>query len=592
MMTHLDDNEDRNYETPGLASETHPEPRREAEPAAEERHMINPWANRAEEAAAPQQHATPAPEPPPAFRPEARDDAHVRSHTDLRKHIQAQLELIRSKRVAAPREDEARPDAAPLRPAYPGPGESPVPEFSTPPPPDSMPGAMVIEMRPPSPFRSEPEPAPAPLSVPAPAMREPQPAPRPEPEAEEPAPAAAQEAVLERVNGNLAQLAAPGGILRRIIQEKLTGQLLLISEGESENLQELAYIQEGVLVGCSSLLQTPIRNHLLSAGLIRIEDIEEAQRQTGQGQSVESWLIRQGLVTREQVFETLGVAAREAVVGMMCREFGIFAWKGLRQHGAPKALCKIPVREVALHYGRNLESYGAINPEIFAPQRIFKIHDSFNLTHSQFRLLPHEWKFLFRVDGKRTVRQIREAIDIPSESLNRCVFVCDLMGFITDCGLAPEVPGMATLTPPPATPAAFPERKAPPQAHAIDDRPKILIVDDSRTVQKMVLMALERQNYNMRTADDGIEALQLIEGEAPDLVLLDVIMPKMDGYKVCSKIRKLLAPAKIPIIMLTAKDGTYNNIRAKLAGATTVVNKPFDPEELRQTIGKHLPVRQ
>jgi twitching motility two-component system response regulator PilG len=105
-------------------------------------------------------------------------------------------------------------------------------------------------------------------------------------------------------------------------------------------------------------------------------------------------------------------------------------------------------------------------------------------------------------------------------------------------------------------------------------------------------MSLESLDVRIQTADDAIEALQYAADKTPDLVLLDVIMPKMDGYKACTKLRRMMAPMKLPVIMLTAKDGTYNAIRAKLSGAATVINKPFNPEELRATVLRYLNVEK
>lgn len=105
----------------------------------------------------------------------------------------------------------------------------------------------------------------------------------------------------------------------------------------------------------------------------------------------------------------------------------------------------------------------------------------------------------------------------------------------------------------------------------------ILVVDDEPHVRKLVKTNLESSGYQVVTAADGEEALGLVEREAPDLVLLDLMLPKLDGYAVCSRIRDF---STVPIIMVTARSTEVDLIRGFEVGADDYLTKPFAVSEL------------
>jgi diguanylate cyclase (GGDEF)-like protein len=110
----------------------------------------------------------------------------------------------------------------------------------------------------------------------------------------------------------------------------------------------------------------------------------------------------------------------------------------------------------------------------------------------------------------------------------------------------------------------------------------VLVVDDDRNLRKIIATNLELAGFNVEAASDGPEALRKIEDVQPDLVLLDLMMPHMDGYEVARRIRHHQNPsiANLPIIILTAKGETEDKLRGFEAGADDYVTKPFGPQEL------------
>jgi twitching motility two-component system response regulator PilG len=120
------------------------------------------------------------------------------------------------------------------------------------------------------------------------------------------------------------------------------------------------------------------------------------------------------------------------------------------------------------------------------------------------------------------------------------------------------------------------------------DAPRVLLVDDSRTVRKIVEMTLWREGIEVVTARDGLDALTAVADTQPDLMLLDILLPRTDGYQVCQVVRHHQDYRDLPIVLLSSKDGVVDRIRGRLAGATDYISKPFDPAELVWTVKRYL----
>lgn len=106
---------------------------------------------------------------------------------------------------------------------------------------------------------------------------------------------------------------------------------------------------------------------------------------------------------------------------------------------------------------------------------------------------------------------------------------------------------------------------------------KILIVDDERNIVELIRLYLEREGYATICAYDGEEALRLFEEHSPEMVILDIMLPKKDGWQVCKEIRK---NSDTPIIMLTAKSDTFDKVLGLELGADDYMTKPFEAKEL------------
>jgi twitching motility two-component system response regulator PilG len=127
------------------------------------------------------------------------------------------------------------------------------------------------------------------------------------------------------------------------------------------------------------------------------------------------------------------------------------------------------------------------------------------------------------------------------------------------------------------------------EAHAALTKGKtILVVDDSATVRKLIAGKLEKFGHNVICSSDGEDALQQIKTTVPDLVLLDIAMPGMDGYQVCRQIRGWVSTANTPVVMISGKDGFFDKMRGRMAGAAGHITKPFGPETLMKAVEFYL----
>ena len=115
---------------------------------------------------------------------------------------------------------------------------------------------------------------------------------------------------------------------------------------------------------------------------------------------------------------------------------------------------------------------------------------------------------------------------------------------------------------------------------------RILVVDDSITVRRVTARLLERQGMAVTTARDGVDALQKLQEQPPDLVLLDVEMPRMDGFELLANMQSSDALQAIPVVMVTSRTGDKHRERALTLGAADYLGKPYQETELLQTIAR------
>ena len=131
----------------------------------------------------------------------------------------------------------------------------------------------------------------------------------------------------------------------------------------------------------------------------------------------------------------------------------------------------------------------------------------------------------------------------------------------------------------------------PPASATPASRLKVLVIDDSQTIRRSAETLLNAAGYAVVTAADGYEALARVVDETPDLIFIDIMMPRLDGFQTCALIKANPRYAATPVVMLSSKDGLFDRARGRLAGADDYLTKPFTRDELLGALRARLPGR-
>ena len=117
---------------------------------------------------------------------------------------------------------------------------------------------------------------------------------------------------------------------------------------------------------------------------------------------------------------------------------------------------------------------------------------------------------------------------------------------------------------------------------------KVMVIDDSKTIRRTAETLLQREGCEVITAVDGFEALSKIAEANPDIIFVDIMMPRLDGYQTCALIKNSLNYQNIPVIMLSSKDGLFDQAKGRVVGADEYLTKPFSKDELLTAIRNHV----
>lgn len=109
---------------------------------------------------------------------------------------------------------------------------------------------------------------------------------------------------------------------------------------------------------------------------------------------------------------------------------------------------------------------------------------------------------------------------------------------------------------------------------------KVMVIDDSNTIRRSAEMFLKAAGCEVILAEDGFDALAKISNERPDLIFVDIVMPRLDGYQTCSLIKRNARYKSTPVIMLSSKDGLFDRARGRMVGSDQYLTKPFTQETL------------
>ncbi|OGA19645.1 MAG: two-component system response regulator [Betaproteobacteria bacterium RIFCSPLOWO2_12_FULL_63_13] len=120
---------------------------------------------------------------------------------------------------------------------------------------------------------------------------------------------------------------------------------------------------------------------------------------------------------------------------------------------------------------------------------------------------------------------------------------------------------------------------------------KVMVIDDSNTIRRSAEIFLVQAGCKVILAEDGFDALAKINDHQPEVIFVDITMPRLDGYQTCALIKRNQRFATTPVIMLSSKDGLFDRARGRMVGSDEYLTKPFTKEELLRTVAERAPVR-
>jgi len=117
---------------------------------------------------------------------------------------------------------------------------------------------------------------------------------------------------------------------------------------------------------------------------------------------------------------------------------------------------------------------------------------------------------------------------------------------------------------------------------------RVMVIDDSKTIRRTAEMLLKKEGCDVVTAVDGFEALSKISDHQPQIIFVDIMMPRLDGYQTCALIKNNQTYRSTPVVMLSSKDGLFDKARGRIVGSEEYLTKPFTREELLGAIRRHV----
>ena len=131
------------------------------------------------------------------------------------------------------------------------------------------------------------------------------------------------------------------------------------------------------------------------------------------------------------------------------------------------------------------------------------------------------------------------------------------------------------------------EIQGPDEGAAAPAGAKVLVIDDSNTIRRSAEIFLRQGGHEVLLAEDGFDALAKVNDHAPELIFCDILMPRLDGYQTCAIIKRNARFARVPVIMLSSKDGLFDKARGRMVGSEDYLTKPFTKDQLLDAVERY-----
>ncbi|WP_271254183.1 response regulator [Pseudanabaena sp. Chao 1811] len=262
-------------------------------------------------------------------------------------------------------------------------------------------------------------------------------------------------------------------------------------------------------------------------------------------------LLESNVINPTQAKSIIESTMREVLFDILSLYQGTFVFE-ISPALTPK-LTQLKFSQISSEFARHLQRWQQFYPIIQSSNQCPVLMSNDALPHLR------NW-----IDGKTTIRQLSRYSGLDICKIGQDIYDAIATGEVTVPPLVLNLPQQVKV-----------------------QSPRVVCIDDSVTICRAVEYILHNHGYQVMAVSSPIKALSVIFQHKPDLVLCDITMPEIDGYELCGMLRRSSAFAKVPIIMLTGKDGFIDRVKARMVGATEYLTKPFGEKELLTTVEKY-----
>ncbi|NJM95052.1 MAG: response regulator [Acaryochloridaceae cyanobacterium CSU_5_19] len=352
---------------------------------------------------------------------------------------------------------------------------------------------------------------------------------------------------------------APAKVLQKVITKERSGRLT-ITDCQDSSISWRVYLGGGQIHYAESTMgQVERLTYLLSKHLPDFQLPKQAQGQTSTYSLLCKYWQTKNLPLN-YFRKLLALLTQEALVQFLAIPQGFLDFEV--KIGLDPLLLSAPFRQLIMPIKDQIPQWSQMRPAILSPFQKPLIHDSDQFLKVIWQETNHSrqlQEMTHLLQGEASLYQLADQLKIDVLALAHSLYPLVQAGAVE----------MSTY-----------------QEIQKSLRPAIACVDDSQTIQQFVKFSLEAEGFEVFQIMDPMQALSILIEQRPKLILMDIEMPKMDGYELCRMVRQVDLLKNIPVVMLTGREGIIDRMRARMSGCTAYLTKPFNPQELLELVQK------
>ena len=374
---------------------------------------------------------------------------------------------------------------------------------------------------------------------------------------------------INQENATNHKLASPRKILLKLVKEKISGKLT-VTHPQADWIKWHLYIGEGNIHFANSPLGIKERlSYLLTQHFPELIDNLPEQVNSDYEYICKTWRLRQASL--KQVRKILFYLTQEALLHLLILPVGKIKFE--RKVGLDPLVVSIPLQLLLSSLKTEAQRWQKINKIIASPFCRPQVNNNVetHLTFKTYLTLNIEEQKL-QAFLQKSIAQNMTLYEIAAQTRKKTIEIAEFLEPMVTSGIVKILPYNFSVL-------SSPKRENP---------PIIACIDDSKSVHKIVKRVLESMGYEVINIIEPTKALTMFVRKKPALILMDISMPEIDGYQLCSLLRRSSYLQDIPVIMLTGRDGMLDRIRSRMVGCVGYISKPFQAEELINVVQSYV----